>query len=57
MAPADPSLAVSDFDIGGDISFDSIPETNIVIDGATPATSDLATPPLTDLTAQESPAL
>jgi hypothetical protein len=41
MAPADPSAGVSDFDIGGDISFDSIPETNIVIDGATPATSDL----------------
>lgn len=55
MAPADPSLAVSDFDIGGDISFDSIPETNIVIDGATPATSDLAT--LTDLTLPESPAI
>lgn len=65
IAPVDPSLAVSDFDIGGDISFDSIPETNIVIDGATPATSDLtapaisdlSTPATPDLTAPESPAL
>jgi hypothetical protein len=42
IPPADPSMAVSDFDIGGDVSFDTLPETNIVNDAENPSSGDPA---------------
>ena len=45
IAPADPNMTISNFDIGGDISFDSLPETNIIVDGATSNSTDSSSTP------------